>query len=53
MNIDSLDPNVFAPVSLEAWLQAEEPGAEARRFAALVLRTDDGIAVRATLCPPP
>jgi methylmalonyl-CoA mutase len=46
MNIDSLDPNVFAPVSREAWLKLVDRALKGADFQeALVSRTDDGIAV--------
>ena len=46
MNIDSLDPNVFAPVSREAWLKLVNRALKGADFQeALVSRTDDGIAV--------
>ncbi|AYG58456.1 methylmalonyl-CoA mutase family protein [Rhizobium jaguaris] len=46
MNIDSLDPNVFAPVSREAWLKLVSRALKGADFQeALVSRTDDGIAI--------
>ncbi|MEF0939707.1 methylmalonyl-CoA mutase family protein [Rhizobium sp. BR 362] len=46
MNIDSLDPNVFAPVSREAWLKLVDRALKGADFQeALVSRTDDGIAI--------
>ncbi|WFU02782.1 methylmalonyl-CoA mutase family protein [Rhizobium sp. CB3171] len=46
MNIDSLDPNVFAPVSREAWLKLVDRALKGADYQeALVSRTDDGIAI--------
>ncbi|MBB4568362.1 methylmalonyl-CoA mutase family protein [Rhizobium leucaenae] len=46
MNIDSLDPNVFAPTNREAWLKLVDRALKGADFQeALVSRTDDGIAI--------
>ncbi|MBB5571819.1 MULTISPECIES: methylmalonyl-CoA mutase family protein [Rhizobium] len=46
MNIDSLDPNVFAPASRAAWLKLVDRALKGADFQeALVSRTDDGIAI--------
>ncbi|HEY0125346.1 MAG TPA: methylmalonyl-CoA mutase family protein [Rhizobium sp.] len=47
MNIDSLDPNLFAPVSRDAWLKLVHRALKGADFEeALVSHTDDGIAVQ-------
>ncbi|MDL2407693.1 methylmalonyl-CoA mutase family protein [Rhizobium calliandrae] len=46
MNIDSLDPNTFAPASRDAWLKLVNRALKGADFQeALVSRTDDGIAI--------
>ncbi|MDL2402243.1 methylmalonyl-CoA mutase family protein [Rhizobium mayense] len=46
MNIDSLDPNIFAPASREAWLKLVNRALKGEDLQeALVSRTDDGIAI--------
>lgn len=47
MNIDSLDPNLFAPASRDAWLKLVNRALKGADFAeALVSRSDDGIAIQ-------
>lgn len=47
MNIDSLDPNLFAPASRDAWLKLVNRALKGADFEeALVSRTDDGIAIQ-------
>ncbi|EJK80452.1 methylmalonyl-CoA mutase [Agrobacterium rhizogenes] len=47
MNIDSLDPNLFAPASRDAWLKLVNRALKGADFeGALVSRTDDGIAIQ-------
>jgi methylmalonyl-CoA mutase len=47
MNIDSLDPNLFAPASRDAWLKLVNRALKGADFEeALVSRTDDGVAIQ-------
>ncbi|QND49868.1 methylmalonyl-CoA mutase [Rhizobium lusitanum] len=47
MNIDSLDPNLFAPVDRDAWLKLVNRALKGADFEeALVSRTDDGIEIQ-------
>lgn len=47
MNSDSLDPNLFAPASRDAWLKLVSRALKGADFEeALVSRTDDGIAIQ-------
>lgn len=47
MNIDSLDPNLFSPVSRDAWLRLVNRALKGADFEeALVSQTDDGIAIQ-------